>query len=862
MAENLVQLYSPIGDSPADYWKYAYYAKKDRRENIIQNSWDNFAEKAKIAEESAMNILNRENEGFNLKNTETFLNSLAEDSFLTEMKLYQSLFGDNHEFLSKIKSAYETKSPDYMKEKLSNGQPLYQALTYQIMSINEMTDSEDSNSGRWELIQILSSLTTTNIFQAAGAAKIEKSAIDEIMEALQSSFEAQLSLIQDKKGELSKRLRDVKAPEAEIRKAVAAIISESAIFNKKSLIYVTEDSTERKKVLTKVAAEIKKGSLAFDGQLYRTLQMLSSDPEIKSEFLIEAVDVRERIAKEIAEKVGDFFDPNSTYQIKGMNGETIEATLQDWLIDLIMSQDPIAMSAHLQNGIVYHAGIKKGFWEAVRKKLEDSGLVKQAQNNLESTVSINDEAAISPLIQGFRNFKSTQFPNDNLHKIIHTLIQNWNGRGRNGDVLRQSNSELEDFQARAWNFYLTHVAEKVEAAVASDAAIDLATAKVYQQSGLHTEIKALTDAMFLIKNLNDLKMFFENGEDWIKQIMGQIGDDQTMKDLEKSISASSKIEDNDEKKVLKKLIKLVKLLDKGGKISIDDTGEENNQSLSTKKVFDRISQLALSSESNISEELKVWFTQIFAPALSQATEAKMRGYVSTIQGSVGETIFTVLTRETMGEQVYQLGRARNIKSQQAHADIAIELEKEMGKVGIQAKIYKNNIVDLYGDSKVNFAADEAIRYLGSGDALIAFRFFLVNGTILNSIDNTDKYNQEFFIDVLKQRLDYFIRIGDGLSTLEDIKNNFYLINFNLVPTSSILFLLRDTIVSQNKQLITYTPDSVFPLSQEEVQYAREDGTVVNRNLLDKNILSFINQKAKFKGLTVNLNRLGGAEFNI
>ena len=105
MAENLLKLYSPIGDSPTDYWKYAYYAKKDRRGNIVQSSWDSFAEKAKSAEESAMNILNRENEGFDLKNTETFLNSLAEDSFLTEMKLYQSLFKDNHEFLSKIKSS-------------------------------------------------------------------------------------------------------------------------------------------------------------------------------------------------------------------------------------------------------------------------------------------------------------------------------------------------------------------------------------------------------------------------------------------------------------------------------------------------------------------------------------------------------------------------------------------------------------------------------------------------------------------------------------------------------------------------------------------------------------------------------------
>ena len=862
MAENLVQLYSPIGDSPADYWKYAYYADRDRRGNIIQNSWDSFVDKAKIAEESATNILNRENEGFNLENTETFLNSLAEDSFRTEMKLYESIFGNGHEFLSKVRTAYETKSPEYMKETLSNGQPLYQALTYQIMGINETTDSEDSNSGRWELIQILSSLTTTNIFQAAGAAKIEKNAIDEIMDALRSSFDAQLSLIQEKKGELSKRLRDVKTPEDEIRKAVSAIISESAIFNKKSQIYVTEDTTENKKVLTKVTAEIKKGSLAFEGQLYRSLQILASDPEIKSEFIIEAVDVRDRIAKEIVEKVGDYFDPNSTYEIQGTNGETIETTLQNWLIDLIMSQDPIAMSAHLQNGIVYHAGIKKGFWEAVKKKLEESTLVKQARNNLDSSIPVTDNTAINPLIQAFRDFKSTQFPNDNLHKIVHTLIQNWNGKGRDGNILRQSNSELEDFQARAWNFYLNSVAGKVEAAVASDAAIDPAIAKVYQQSGLHAEIKALTDAMFLIKNLNDLKMFFENGEDWTKQIIGQVGDDQTMKDLEKSISTTSKIEDDDEKKALKKLIKLVKLLDKSGKISIDDVDSEDNQSLPTKKVFDSISQLALSSENNVSEELKIWFTQIFFPALSQATEAKMRGYVSTIQGSVGETIFTVLTRETMGEQVYQLGRARNKKSQQAHADIAIELEKEMGKVGIQAKIYKNNIVDLYGDSKVNFAADEAIRYLGSGDALVAFRFFLVNGTILNSINNTDKYNQEFFIDVLKQRLDYFIRVGDGLSTLEDIKNNFYLINFNLVPTSSILFLLRDTIISQNKKLITYTPDSVFPLSREQVQQTKEDGTVVNRNLLDKNILSYINQKAKFKGLTVNLNRLGGAEFNI
>lgn len=240
---------------------------------------------------------------------------------------------------------------------------------------------------------------------------------------------------------------------------------------------------------------------------------------------------------------------------------------------------------------------------------------------------------------------------------------------------------------------------------------------------------------------------------------------------------------------------------------------------------------------------------------------KIRGYISNFNGSLGEIYFTVLTRIAFGKSftTSQFGRARNELSQQAHADLGFytgSLDNQDGW-GVQAKIYKDNQVDLYRDTKVSFDAKDAIRYLGSANELTAFRFFIINNTILSDIKQDLEQDGYGFLNVLEERLDYFIRYSDGLTTLGTLKNNFFMINFNLVPTSAVFFAMIEYFQSNAEKLISIHLN--FPNVLESI-YAPmnwEDKTVDSQNGI--NLLK--GNYADFKGFSIDLNKMGIGIFN-
>jgi len=71
----------------------------------------------------------------------------------------------------------------------------------------------------------------------------------------------------------------------------------------------------------------------------------------------------------------------------------------------------------------------------------------------------------------------------------------------------------------------------------------------------------------------------------------------------------------------------------------------------------------------------------------------------------------------------------------------------MGNVGIQAKVYDKDDIKLYSDTTIHFNTDDALRYLRTSgstsktaelnDELTAFRFFLLNNTILKEVGIQD-----------------------------------------------------------------------------------------------------------------------------
>lgn len=240
--------------------------------------------------------------------------------------------------------------------------------------------------------------------------------------------------------------------------------------------------------------------------------------------------------------------------------------------------------------------------------------------------------------------------------------------------------------------------------------------------------------------------------------------------------------------------------------------------------------------------------------------SKRAGYIANFNGSIGEIFITTIIQKIapQGFEAYQKGTSKNLQGQSAHADITY------GDIGIQSKVYDKNNLKLYEDTKVTFKMQDALRYLNTtsnianktinDSELQAFRFFLLNNTILRELGVIDWTNNDF-ITSLNLRLANFIRYSDGLTDLGDIKNNFFIINFNIVPASVIFLKMAD--MFKNKDIysdlmITFTNNTDYEgLSNYNPNSSEESAYSIG------NLLRFLaDSNAVFKSFTLDLSELG------
>lgn len=763
MAENfLSELYI---DHP---YGYAYYTP----DHPVEDSFINFIEEAN--KQAAFALGANIDDKIVFKRTEERLQELAEESLINEKAFYTTVFKEEASaFNEQVDIGFETKDPAYMLKQTYNGQPLYQALTYKLLDINDSNDT----TGKWEFIQILSSLRSQDI--TSGLAGVELSPIEQAKEIIDGYVKSFAYTMKEHRFNLKAQAPDL--AEDQRKKLIEQAYHERFLF----------DMDLRKtdiKIKPKDVQDFAIGIPAPDNmELYRS----SGSKDVQIAFLKRHALKQKEMIQEIISLLGPLIKESLT-----------EEEIEDVLYSILEEGKPISSvgSINTKTNIVTSAGINKKFSAFMSP---DGEGYKKLESIIQSEISTTSGAEKEVEIT-FKKELDEQLRSKlkNFHQNVYTFINNWNRPSLTRGIT------MEDFKQRASNYYTLSLRAYVDEALEND--YHNIVQNELARSELYDELKALTTTLTQIKTLADAR----------------------------------EIANQAKKKTEEQLQEIISAATKDGKVKLG--GKEY-------KPEDVLQKLKDPKE-----------VEVLLGALSTRITERVTGFVSNVQGSIGELIYTVLLRQTVGEtNAYQFGRARNEKGQQAHADIGFVIDNNL--YGIQSKVYQSNNATIYEKTTVNFASSDAIRYLGSEDALTAFRFFLVNNSVLESplvnVPPAVSENGEVsFLKILYDKLDYFIRYSDGLTSLENVHNTFYMINFNLIPASAVFFLIMQQLEIENnnknsKKFIDYTPDKI---SLTESQVKGEDGK--NKNLMNKDILKFIENKATFKGLTINLNSLG-AIFN-
>lgn len=582
--------------------------------------------------------------------------------------------------------------------------------------------------------------------------------------------------------------------DSEAKKIFDTVFDENRIMN-----YIqTEDlsSKEKKQIQSDV---IKKLEHSAD---FKALSRQERMGKIKELALVEEVqwkDIMDFMVSDFFENIWQDVQP---YLKKGITKKTFYKVIREIMTTPKKKSDQTLEAIAEENGFAYGS---KG---ASRKKDEDTVYSLAA-------FRINTDK-ISEIIAPFV-IKQDAMEINNKLQIINLRDQTF--KEEIDDIilshLQTYHEALQKYMynkgyQNAWNYYQKNFLAEVIALVHRDSEDDKRLKETV--SDMHSEIKKGAEAIETAKTLKDT----------INKVQFFLDSKETI-DVNEVLDIAKKFLNKDAKDA-EELVKIEGLLKKSETVEVG-----------IQKLIDRLSH-------------------------------KKSGYIANFNGSIGEIFITaiesVVFKDTDVNNFYQKGSTKNVRGQSAHADIT------MGNVGIQAKVYDKDDIKLYSDTTIHFNTDDALRYLRTSgstsktaelnDELTAFRFFLLNNTILKEVGIQDGNSDQLFLNALNLRLENFIRYSDGLSLLGDIKNNFYLINFHVVPASVIFLKMAEMFSEVNKSLgeklivIDRTVDEEAIKNYSDGKKSDDDYLLNNYNVLKL----LAKTSATFKSFTLSLSELG------
>lgn len=233
------------------------------------------------------------------------------------------------------------------------------------------------------------------------------------------------------------------------------------------------------------------------------------------------------------------------------------------------------------------------------------------------------------------------------------------------------------------------------------------------------------------------------------------------------------------------------------------------------------------------------------------------GHIALFNGTIGEIFSTYLLRKVLNNRgnVYQQGSNLQ-EGKQAIADVTISYSNnnKINNIGLQLKQYRSNAISLYGEEQ-NISLINASRYL-TQEEIDSFLFLMGNQpTLIKLGDNRITSDFSSLLPFLYYRLDGFLRAKHASEDIKNnLQNNFYIFNFNIIPTSIIYlfyaFKVREELTNDNYKI------SIFNLSGDTRENHFEPHYAYNsyqKEELSSNLLSKLETfKIKFKGKTINI----------
>lgn len=218
---------------------------------------------------------------------------------------------------------------------------------------------------------------------------------------------------------------------------------------------------------------------------------------------------------------------------------------------------------------------------------------------------------------------------------------------------------------------------------------------------------------------------------------------------------------------------------------------------------------------------------------------------SLVSGELGESMVAIFLSTLPSEKQTLVKIFGQTKGKTGDAAVDIGLEQNLQKIGFQVKNFTSisSEISLYSQSN-DVMANDITRYITDTD-LNTFRNNIKKSVYYNTINKTLEEEEEKRITenlmILQRHVQYYLRYDEAQGKSEEVegyKNNFYILNFRIIPTS-VLFLLLSDIVKQ-KENEAFIGEQIFFVTEEKQKADR--GKILNKNNFYKTYKNTIKNK--------------------
>lgn len=282
-----------------------------------------------------------------------------------------------------------------------------------------------------------------------------------------------------------------------------------------------------------------------------------------------------------------------------------------------------------------------------------------------------------------------------------------------------------------------------------------------------------------------------------------------------------------------------------------DKSSENNQ---FKGPFSSFISNQLKNASSKFSDAKQYWDEIVSKntELINSINAWGRSYTSgaAVIGHVGEH-FASFYLGLDATKIY--GQDLNKLSQQAHVDVAY-VNKQVNTTlsGFQVKNYSSVVTFHLYNTDVSVFRKDIRRYIahdsisGGEDIVVQLRYLSANQYLFKNTSAMKNSVKK----VLEMNFEYWSRYGDFQSNLGDLKNNFFILNFKMIP-SSLIFQKIICELKNKKSKNKYFDLNDFPLSAPDKKEGRPEIDLSNDSAAT-NLAGDIGGRIVYNGFTFDL----------